>query len=95
MVIEVALAHKIQVRIWAIFGLWYKHGQSRATRRSSQLKYIAINSITYLIELKEKSSDSTGNMKHIILGKNGLAGSNVQMVKNTKPMLPSSPGHLI
>ena len=31
---------------------------------------------------KKKSLDSTGNTKHTILGKNGLVGSNVQMVEN-------------
>ena len=45
--IEVVLARKIQVQIWAIFGSLYKYGQSGATRRSSQREYIAISSITY------------------------------------------------
>ena len=31
-VVEVALAHKIQVQIWVIFGSVYKYGQSEATR---------------------------------------------------------------
>jgi len=31
MVIEVALTRKIQVQMWAVFGLWYKYGQSGAT----------------------------------------------------------------
>ena len=29
MMLEVALARKIQVQIWAIFDLWYKYGARR------------------------------------------------------------------
>jgi len=43
-VVEVALAHKIQVQIWAMFGSLYKYGQSGATRQSSQREYITISS---------------------------------------------------
>ena len=39
-VVEIALACKIQIQIYAIFDLWYKYGWSEATRRSSQHEYI-------------------------------------------------------
>ena len=38
-------ACKIQVEIWAIFGLLYENGQS-GVARSSQCEYITISSIT-------------------------------------------------
>ena len=39
-VVEIALACKIQIQIYAIFDLWYKYGQSEATRWSFQHEYI-------------------------------------------------------
>jgi len=73
--VKVALARKIQVQIWAIFGSLYKYGQSGATRQSSQREYIQQYNIP---ELEEESSASTGNMKLTILEK---IGSRDQMYK--------------
>ena len=47
--------------------LWFvKYGQSGATRRSSQCKYIIYNQQYNILELREKGSTSTGNLKHTI-----------------------------
>ena len=67
--VEVALARKIQVHIWAIFGSLYKYEQSGATRRSSiMLHYYQQYNIS---ELEEESSASMGNIKLTILEKIG------------------------
>ena len=70
MVVEVVLAHKIQIQIWATFGLWTKWS------------YMSVN--TFTISILKLEVTSTGGMKW----KNGLMGSNVQMLENTQPTLP-------
>ena len=49
MVVEVALARKIQAQIMAIFGMWYKYGQSGTTRQPLQQEYITISSASEMI----------------------------------------------
>ena len=55
MVVEVALAPKIQAQIMSIFGMWYKYGQSGATRQSLQGEYIKISNTSEMINHHRES----------------------------------------
>ena len=93
-VVEVALACKIQVQIWAIFGSWYKYGQSGASRQSSQREHFTIS--TYPSQkqkaqlLREKSSVQIWKK-----WPRGIKRTNGrERTMNMQPTLPSSSGHL-
>ena len=76
-------------------GLWYEYGQSGAIVAA----WVHYNQQHNILELEEKSSDSTGNMKRTILGKKWPCGikrtNSREHAMNTQSTLPSSPGHLI
>ena len=79
--VEVALACKIEVQIWVIFGLWNMGKVELQDDLHSVSSYIITSSITYLSW--EKKAQLPQEIWSIRFEKKGLALSNVQTVEST------------